>query len=75
MPVKDSYRDRVFTTEVSPYPGMVHIGETRISPRYRKALELAVPRDTEFTGINAKQVMTGFAHGNVSALRIRSSTP
>ncbi|MEX8342054.1 hypothetical protein AB6Y98_19250 [Clostridioides difficile] len=27
MPVKDSYRDRVFTTEVVAYPGMVHIDE------------------------------------------------
>ncbi len=28
---EDSYRDRVFTTEVVAYPGMVHIGEDRIS--------------------------------------------
>lgn len=29
MPVKDSYTDRVFTTEVVGYPGMVHIGEDK----------------------------------------------
>ena len=29
MPVKPSYADRVFTTEVVSYPGMVHIGEDK----------------------------------------------
>ncbi len=68
MPVKDSYRDRIFTTEVVAYPGMVHIGEEKdFTPVIEKALELGgYPEDTEFTGINGgKQVMTGFAHGTV----------
>ncbi len=68
MPVKDSYRDRIFTTEVVAYPGMVHIGEDKdFTPVIEKALELGgYPEDTEFTGINGgKQVMTGFAHGTV----------
>ena len=68
MPVKDSYRDRVFTTEVVAYPGMVHIGEDKdFTPVIEKALELGgYAEDTEFTGINGgKQVMTGFAHGTV----------
>ena len=29
MPVKASYADRVFTTEVVSYPEMVHIGEEK----------------------------------------------
>ena len=29
MPPKDSYADRVFTTEIVSFPGMVHIGEEK----------------------------------------------
>ena len=68
MPVKDSYADRVFTTEVVSYPGMVHIGEDKdFSPVIKKALELGgYDKDMEFTGINrGHQVTTGFSHGTV----------
>lgn len=68
MPVKPSYADRVFTTEVVSYPEMVHIGESRdFTPVIEKALELGgYAEDTEFTGINGgKTVMTGFGHGTV----------
>ena len=42
MPPKDSYRDRVFTTGVVSYPGMVHIGEDRdFTPVIEKAAALA----------------------------------
>ena len=41
MPVKQSYADRVFTTEVVSYPEMVHIGEDKdFTPVINKALEL-----------------------------------
>lgn len=41
MPVKDSYKDRIFTTEVVAYPGMVHIGDDKdFTPVIKKALEL-----------------------------------
>ena len=41
MPVKDSYADRVFTTEMVSYPEMVHIGEDKdFTPVIEKALEL-----------------------------------
>lgn len=41
MPVKDSYADRIFTTSVVEYPGMVHIGEDKdFTPVIEKALEL-----------------------------------
>ena len=68
MPVKDSYADRVFTTEMVSYPEMVHIGDDKdFTPVIEKALELGgFAEDREFTGINGgKTVMTGFAHGTV----------
>ena len=68
MPVKDSYADRVFTTEMVSYPEMVHIGEDKdFTPVIEKALELGgFAEDKEFTGINGgKTVMTGFGHGTV----------
>lgn len=68
MPVKESYADRVFTTEVVSYPEMVHIGENKdFTPVIEKALELGgYSEDTEFTGINGgKTLMTGFGHDAV----------
>ena len=68
MPPKDSYRDRVFTTEVVSYPGIVHIGEDKdFTPVIEKALELGgYAEDTQFPGANGgESVMTGFAHGTV----------
>ena len=68
MPVKESYADRVFTTEVVSYPEMVHIGEDKdFTPVIEKALELGgYKEDTAFTGINGgTKVMTGFGHGTV----------
>ena len=68
MPVKESYADRVFTTEVVSYPEMVHIGEDKdFTPVIKKALELGgYKEDTAFTGINGgTKVMTGFGHGAV----------
>ncbi len=41
MPVRDSYRDRIFTTAVVRYPGMVHIDDDKdFTPVIEKALEL-----------------------------------
>ena len=71
MPVKPSYADRVFTTEVVSYPEMVHIGEEKdFTPVIEKALELGgYEADREMTGINGgKTVMTGFWTWN----RVRS---
>lgn len=68
MPVRDSYRDRIFTTEVVGYPGMVHIGEDKdFSPVIEKALTLGgYPEDHLIPGINGgTQVTTGFGHGTV----------
>lgn len=70
MPVKDSYQDRVYTTEVVSYPEMVHIGESKdFTPVIEKSLELGgFSEDTGFTGMNGgKTVMTGFGHAAVLA--------
>lgn len=71
MPVKPSYADRVFTTEVVSYPEMVHIGEDRdFTPVIEKALALGgFAEDTAFTGINGgTSVTTGFGHNAILAV-------
>jgi len=68
MPVKDSYRDRVFTTEVVSYPGLVHIDDNKdFTPVIEKALALGGYEKTkELTGINGGNVLTtGFGWGAV----------
>lgn len=68
MPVKASYADRVFTTEVVSYPEMVHIGEEKdFTPVIEKALALGgYTKDQHMTGINGGiQVTTGFSHGTI----------
>ena len=68
MPPKASYADRVFTTEVVAYPGMVHVGEDKdFTPVIEKALALGgFGEDKAFTGMNGgKTVTTGFGHNTV----------
>lgn len=68
MPPKDSYSDRVFTTEVVSYPEIIHIGEEKdFTLVIEKALELGgYTEDVQFTGINGgTEVMTGFGHNVV----------
>ena len=68
MPPKQSYADRVFTTEVVSYPETVHIGENKdFTPIIEKALRLGgYGEDTVFTGINGgSKVSTGFSYGAV----------
>jgi hydroxylamine reductase len=68
MPVRPSYADRVFTTEVVQYPGMLHIGEDKdFTPVINKALELGgYKEDKILTGINGgTEVTTGFGHDTV----------
>lgn len=68
MPVKESYKDRVFTTSVVSYPSMVHIDDKKdFTPVILKALELGGYKEMQhFTGINGGDTMTtGFAHGTV----------
>ena len=68
MPVKESYADRVFTTEVVSYPNVVHIDEKKdFTPVIEKALELGgYEKEQRMTGINGGEyVITGFGHGTV----------
>lgn len=68
MPVKDSYKDRVFTTSVVEYPDCKHIGEEKdFSPVIEKALELGGYKTPQkMTGINGGDVLTvGFGHNTV----------
>lgn len=68
MPPKESYANRVFTTEVVSYPEIVHIGEDKdFTPVIEKSIALGgYKEDMQFTGINGgNKVMTGFAHGTV----------
>ncbi len=68
MPPKDSYADRVFTTEMVAFPGTVHIDEKKdFTPVIEKALELGgFHEDTEFFGINGgREVTTGFGHNAI----------
>ncbi len=68
MPVKDSYKDRVFTTSVVSYPELTHIGEEKnFSKVIEKSLEYGgYQEDKELVGINGgKTVTTGFSHGTI----------
>lgn len=68
MPVKENYSDRIFTTAVVAYPGMVHIDAKKdFTPVIEKALELGgYEEDKCFTGINGGDTLTtGFGHNFV----------
>ncbi len=68
MPPRASYADRVFTTEVVAFPGIVHIDDRKdFTPVIEKAKALGgFAEDKAFTGINGgAQVTTGFGHGAV----------
>lgn len=72
MPPKDTYSDRVFTTAVVAYPGLIHIdskpdGTKDFTPVIEKALELGGYNEEKvMTGINGgTELMTGFARNTV----------
>lgn len=68
MPPKESYKDRVFTTETVSYQEIVHIGDDK---DFSKVIEKSVllggfNEDKNFTGINGgNKVITGFGHNAV----------
>lgn len=71
MPVKDSYYDRVFTTNVVAYPGMKHIDNKKdFTPVIDKSLELAgYNKEYIIKGINGGSIVsTGFSHGFVLSI-------
>ena len=72
MPPRDSYRDRVYTTSVVGFDGLVHIeekenGKKDFSPLIQKALELGgYEHDRSMSGINGGHMLTtGFAHNAI----------
>ncbi len=72
MPPRPNYSDRIFTTDVVGYPGLIHIkadhtGYKDFTPVIEKALELGgYPEDHVMTGINGgTELMTGFARNAV----------
>ena len=68
MPPKESYADRVYTTEVVSYPEIQHIGDTRdFTPVIEKALALGgYTEEQVFTGINGGcELTTGFGRNAV----------
>ena len=71
MPPKADYADRVFTTAVVEYPGLVHIKDHAhgkdFSPVIKKALELGgYAKDHKMHGINGgNSLLTGFGHATV----------
>ncbi len=68
MPPKDNYVDRIFTTALVSYPGLVHIDDKKdFTPVIEKAIELGgYKEDTLIPGINGgSTVMTGFGRGAV----------
>ena len=68
MPPKESYADRVFSTEVVSYPGVVHVDDGKdFTPVIEKALELGgFEEDRQYKGINGgEKLTTGFGHGTI----------
>ena len=75
MPTKSSYNDRVFTTAVVSYPGLIHIPDNPNGPKdfsavIDKSLELGGwNEDKNFTGINGGSTLTpGFGRNTVLSI-------
>jgi hydroxylamine reductase len=69
VPVKDSYKNRIFTTGMAGYPGVKHIGDRARGGRkdFSEIVELAKksPAPTE---IETGKIVGGFAHGFVTSI-------
>ncbi len=68
MPVKENYKDRVFTTSIVSYPEIKHIDENKdFIQIINKAIELGgYQEDKKLTGINGGNTLTvGFGHNTV----------
>jgi len=69
IPVKDAYRDRIFTTGVVGYPGLKHIPEREQGKTkdFSEIIELAKKCDPP-KEIETGEIVGGFAHDQVLAL-------
>jgi len=63
VPVKDSYKDRIYTTGMAGYPGVKHISNKDFTPIIEQAKTCQPPEEIE-TG----SIVGGFAHDQVFAL-------
>ena len=72
VPVKDAYRDRIFTTGMSGYPGVKHIADRKdgVMKDYSEIIRLAgkCPPPME---LEKGEIVGGFAHHQVLALADR----
>ena len=68
-PVKDGYRDRIFTTGMAGYPGIRHISDRSDGGRkdFSEIIELA-KKSAAPEQIEDGQIVGGFAHAQVTAL-------
>ncbi len=67
VPVKDAYKDRIFTTGMAGYPGVPHIEEKNGKKDFSAVINCAkscIPP----TGIETGSIVGGFAHEQVFAL-------
>ena len=69
IPVKDSYKNRIFTTGMAGYPGVEHIPDREDGKvkDFSKIIELAKKCDPP-TEIEIGELIGGFAHNQVLAL-------
>jgi len=69
VPVKDSYKDRIYTTGMAGWPGAVHIGDRTEggSKDFSALIEQAKKCDPP-TEIETGKIVGGFAHAQVMAL-------
>ncbi|HKK65000.1 MAG TPA: hydroxylamine reductase, partial [Clostridia bacterium] len=68
-PVKDSYKDRIFTTNMAGYPGVRHLPNRPEggSKDFSRVIELAKKCDAP-TELESGQIVGGFAHHQVMQL-------
>ena len=75
VPVKDSYKDRIYTTGMAGYPGVVHIEEKDGKKDFSEIIEKAKSCDPP-TEIETGSIVGGFAHEQVFARwQIKSLMP
>lgn len=69
IPVKDSYKDRIFTTGMAGYPGIKHIADRPDggAKDFSELIELAKKCDAP-QEIETGEIVGGFAHNQVLAL-------
>ncbi|MBI9073001.1 MAG: hydroxylamine reductase [Melioribacteraceae bacterium] len=69
VPVKDSYKDRIFTTDAVGYPGVKHIpdGENGAAKDFSEVIEIAKNCEAPIE-IETGKIVGGFAHNQVMAL-------